>query len=207
MEPFENDPDFRSGRSRCETVSSTEARAGISKILNRASYNQQRTIVEQHGRPVAAVIPIADLVTLFRADRAVYDAMAKEVPEDLTPAAGTLDDALRAATERVAQDRPAEAHAAVEAKAAAAMPVATEAHKGKRPTPRSVTTPGKPSPVMPTGTLTPLETVFARVIVKQAFGLRAAAALGRPLGPELTPEMRQSAHQELDRLLRSVDEI
>ncbi len=42
----------------------SDARAGLSEILNRVAFGGERIVLERHGRNVAAVVPMADLARL-----------------------------------------------------------------------------------------------------------------------------------------------
>ncbi len=44
----------------------SEARAGLSEILNRVAFGGERIVLERHGRNVAAVVPMSDLASLER---------------------------------------------------------------------------------------------------------------------------------------------
>ncbi len=44
----------------------SEARAGLSEILNRVAFGGERIVLERHGRNVAAIISMADLASLER---------------------------------------------------------------------------------------------------------------------------------------------
>lgn len=42
----------------------SEARAGLSEILNRVAFGGERIVLERHGRHVAAIVPMADFASL-----------------------------------------------------------------------------------------------------------------------------------------------
>ena len=42
----------------------SEARAGISEILNRVAFGGERIVLERHGKHVAAIVPMSDLASL-----------------------------------------------------------------------------------------------------------------------------------------------
>jgi len=48
------------------TTSSTDARAKFADLLNRVIYNQETVIIERHGKPCAAMIPIHAVETIQR---------------------------------------------------------------------------------------------------------------------------------------------
>ena len=65
-----------------ESLPASQARARFSELLNAVSVRGDRIILERHGKPVAALIPILDLEILQdfedRIDTAIYDeAMAE----------------------------------------------------------------------------------------------------------------------------------
>lgn len=43
------------------TVTSRELRASLSDVLNRVAYTGERVLIERNGRPVAALVSVADL--------------------------------------------------------------------------------------------------------------------------------------------------
>ena len=45
-------------------IAASEARKGFADLINRAGYAGERVILEKHGREVAAVVPIVDLIML-----------------------------------------------------------------------------------------------------------------------------------------------
>lgn len=47
-----------------KAISLSEARTNLPELLNRVNYAKERFIVEKHGKPVAAVVPVADLAAL-----------------------------------------------------------------------------------------------------------------------------------------------
>ena len=46
------------------TLSISLARQGFADLINRAGYAGERVILEKHGREVAAVVPVVDLIML-----------------------------------------------------------------------------------------------------------------------------------------------
>ena len=45
-------------------TTTTAMRLETSRIVSRAEFAKERTIIERHGRPVAAIVPIEDLALL-----------------------------------------------------------------------------------------------------------------------------------------------
>ena len=45
-------------------VDTVQARIHLGDLLNRALYRGERTVIERFGRPVAALVPLADLERL-----------------------------------------------------------------------------------------------------------------------------------------------
>lgn len=56
----------------------TEVRSGIGPLADEVAYRSVRVVLSKHGRPVAALVPIADLAQLHTADRKTFAEMAKE---------------------------------------------------------------------------------------------------------------------------------
>jgi len=46
------------------TLNAVTLRATLAETLNQVAYTHERVIVEKHGKPVAALVPIEDLKTL-----------------------------------------------------------------------------------------------------------------------------------------------
>ena len=46
------------------TVSTREARENFSDVINRAAYGKERVILTRRGRPLVAVVPMADVELL-----------------------------------------------------------------------------------------------------------------------------------------------
>jgi prevent-host-death family protein len=46
------------------TLDLTRARARLTESVNRVSYRGERIVIQKHGRPVAALVPIDDLALL-----------------------------------------------------------------------------------------------------------------------------------------------
>jgi prevent-host-death family protein len=59
--------------------SAGEARERFADIINEAVYHSTRTVVVRHDKPVAAVIPIADLELLNEIERMIDVAEAERV--------------------------------------------------------------------------------------------------------------------------------
>ena len=47
-------------------VSVSIARVKLSEVIGRAEHGGQRTVLQRHGKPVAAVVPMADIKKLER---------------------------------------------------------------------------------------------------------------------------------------------
>ena len=71
------------------TLDLTEARARLTESVNRVSYRGERIVIQKHGRPVAALVPIEDLallreiedrIDLDDARKALADAKGKLIP-------------------------------------------------------------------------------------------------------------------------------
>lgn len=45
-------------------VTASKARQGFAELINRSGYAGERVILEKHGRELAAVVPIVDLIML-----------------------------------------------------------------------------------------------------------------------------------------------
>ena len=59
-------------------ISTVELRRRLADTINRASYGRSRFVVERNGRPVAAIIPIDDLLRLEEMEDAADAAAADE---------------------------------------------------------------------------------------------------------------------------------
>jgi prevent-host-death family protein len=44
-------------------ISATEARSGLSGLISRAKFSEERTILTRHGEPAAALVSMKDLKT------------------------------------------------------------------------------------------------------------------------------------------------
>jgi len=70
-----------------ESLPASQARARLSELLNAVSVRGDRIILERHGKPVAALIPILDLEILQdfedRIDRAIVDEALAEGGEPI----------------------------------------------------------------------------------------------------------------------------
>ena len=47
-------------------ISVTQARAELADLVSRVGYSGERILLTRHGRPLAALVPVADLETLER---------------------------------------------------------------------------------------------------------------------------------------------
>lgn len=45
-------------------MSVSEARAQFADLLNRVAYRKERILIERHGKPLAALVPAADMEDL-----------------------------------------------------------------------------------------------------------------------------------------------
>jgi prevent-host-death family protein len=67
-------------------LTSTNARASFSDIVNRAAYSKERVVVHRRKKPVAAVVPLEDLELLERIeDRIDLEEARKRVNEPTIP--------------------------------------------------------------------------------------------------------------------------
>jgi len=71
------------------TVSATEARNRLSKIISQAEFSGERTVLTRHGEPVAALISLNDLEALQMYEDAVDVKRARESIEDARENGGT----------------------------------------------------------------------------------------------------------------------
>lgn len=46
------------------TLKASELRDNLGDVLNRVGYGKERIIIEKHGRPAAALVPVEDLELL-----------------------------------------------------------------------------------------------------------------------------------------------
>jgi prevent-host-death family protein len=88
-------------------ISAWEARRNFGKLLNEVSRNRQPVIVESHGEPVAAVVPLHVLRSFEQQRDRVFDTMQKAAER----ANMSEEDAMRLANEVIAEVR-AEQHRA-----------------------------------------------------------------------------------------------
>lgn len=63
-------------------VSTTQARENLADLLNRAAYRGERFIVDRHGKPLAAIVPVEDLERLEALEDAADLKAVAEVRED-----------------------------------------------------------------------------------------------------------------------------
>ncbi len=74
------------GEQAMSNIQVTEIRDNFSEIVNRSAFGNERTIIERHGKPVAAVVSIEDVNFLLELE-AKFDldearAALKEAAED-----------------------------------------------------------------------------------------------------------------------------
>lgn len=70
------------------SLSAGEARENFAEIVNEAAYGSTRTVLLKHKKPVAAVVPIADL-ELLQTLEDLIDVHEAKVALDETRAVGT----------------------------------------------------------------------------------------------------------------------
>lgn len=63
----------------------TEARDQLGELVNRAAYGDERIVLTRHGRPVAALVPIAVLHDLEDAEDAADLVAAREAAAERGP--------------------------------------------------------------------------------------------------------------------------
>jgi len=63
-------------------VSVSEARETFAELVNRAAYGQERVLVARRGRPIAAIVPIADVELLERLEDEIDLETAREALAD-----------------------------------------------------------------------------------------------------------------------------
>lgn len=67
------------------TLNAVRLRATLAETLNQVAYAHERVIVEKHGKPVAALVPIEDLKTLEALeDRIDLEAAREALAEPVT---------------------------------------------------------------------------------------------------------------------------
>jgi prevent-host-death family protein len=71
------------------TVSATEARSRLSKIISQAEFSGERTVLTRHGEPAAALVSLDDLKALQLYEDAVDVKRARESIEDARENGGT----------------------------------------------------------------------------------------------------------------------
>ncbi len=67
------------------SIGVTEARDQLGELVNRAAYSDERIVLTRHGRPVAALVPIAVLQELEDVEDAADLAAAREAAADGGP--------------------------------------------------------------------------------------------------------------------------
>lgn len=60
----------------------TQARADLADLVNRVAYSGERVMLTRHGKPLAALVPVADLESLERRGEIGF-----ELPRSAEPAA------------------------------------------------------------------------------------------------------------------------
>jgi len=71
------------------TASATEARSRLSRLISRAEFSGDRTVLTRHGEPVAALVSLDDLKALQLYEDAVDVKRARESIEDAHEKGGT----------------------------------------------------------------------------------------------------------------------
>ena len=61
------------------TLNAARARERFAEALNRVGYGKERVVIERHGKPVAALVPIEDLETLRALEDRIDLEAAREV--------------------------------------------------------------------------------------------------------------------------------
>ena len=61
------------------TLNAARAREQFAEALNRVGYGKERVVIERHGKPVAALVPIEDLETI----RALEDRIDLEAAREM----------------------------------------------------------------------------------------------------------------------------
>jgi prevent-host-death family protein len=84
-------------------ISVTQARAELADLVSRVGYSGERILLTRHGRPLAALVPVADLETLER--RPATIGFATVVRED-RPAPDTPQPPESSPLRIAAQHRP-----------------------------------------------------------------------------------------------------
>lgn len=64
------------------TLSTAEAREHFSELVNRAAFGKERILLTRRGKPLAAVVPVADLRALEALEEAEDVRAAMEVKEE-----------------------------------------------------------------------------------------------------------------------------
>jgi prevent-host-death family protein len=63
-------------------LSSTQIRSRLSTAVNQAAFGGERIIVERHGKPIAAVVPIEDLQLLEKLEDQIDVAAIRKVRKE-----------------------------------------------------------------------------------------------------------------------------
>lgn len=65
------------------TLSTVEAREHFSEVVNRAAFGKERILLTRRGRPLAVVVPVADLEALEALEEAEDVRAALQVKEEV----------------------------------------------------------------------------------------------------------------------------
>jgi len=70
---------------RSKAVSIAQARQSLSALVNRVAYGGERIVLTRHGRNIAAIVPMNDLLRLAESGERDARGFLKELPEGMTP--------------------------------------------------------------------------------------------------------------------------
>lgn len=64
-------------------MEATEVRKNFAEVTHRVAYGDERVIIEKHGKPMVAMIPIADLDEFERLEDELDEQIARERVADI----------------------------------------------------------------------------------------------------------------------------
>jgi prevent-host-death family protein len=64
----------------------TQARADLADLVNRVAYTGERIMLTRHGKPLAALVPVADLESMERRSEIGFELPRPDVPAQADPA-------------------------------------------------------------------------------------------------------------------------